>query len=196
MTPLRTIFTALVLTAIVLSGYWFKQSFLDPQKTKVNSLAPTVESIQALSELVTNRVYISDILEANNKDYKGIWAINGDALITFDLSKVKIKDRNEDEQTITVILPQPKVISPRVDHDRSRLGSISGKGFAPLRNPKNRAKMMEDAMLEAQKLIEEAASKPKIMDNAKKQAQLVIQNVYAKVGWNVLVTWENASILP
>lgn len=196
MAPIRTILTVLVLTIIVLSGFWFKQTFLDKQKTTVNSLGPSVDSIQALSELVTNRVYISDILEASNKDYKGLWAINGDALISYDLTKVEIRENDQELMTATIVMPEPTVISARVDHDRSRLGSIDGKGFAPMRNPKNRAKMMEDAMIEAQQLIQKAASKPKIIENSKQQARLVIQNLYSKLGWKVTVIWKNDSVIP
>ncbi len=159
-------------------------------------MAPTVEEIESLSELVTNRVYVADILKGSNKDYEGIWAINGDALITIDLSQANISDKDEKTKTATITLPLPKVVSARVDHERTKSGGIKGVRFALLRNPKNRAKIVDDAMQEAQAVVKKAASRPEIIENAKKQAKLNIQILYLKVGWDVSVKWLESVDLP
>lgn len=196
MNTVRTIISSLILIALVGAGFWFKKNYLDDDKPEFTSLAPTVKEIQAMSELVTTKVYISDILEGNNKDYEGIWAINGDALITINLSKVTLTEVDENKKVATITLPLPQVSSARVDHERSRAGTITGKRIAILRNPKNRAKMVDDAMLEAQKLIKEAASKPEIIQNAKQQATLILENLYLKVGWKVIIRWQNEPHTP
>jgi hypothetical protein len=177
-------------------GLWVKKKFIDDQKSTITSMAPTVEEIESLSELVTNRVYVADILKGTNKDYEGIWAINGDALITIDLSQATISDKDEEAKTATITLPLPKVVSARVDHERTKSGGIKGVGFAPLRNPKNRAKILDDAMQEAQAVVKKAASRPEIIENAKKQAKLNIQILYLKVGWDVDVKWQPSANLP
>ena len=178
------------LAVITVCCLWLKKELIDNEKTTVISMAPTVEEIESLSELVTNRVYVSDILTGTNKDYEGIWAINGDALITIDLSQTSISDKNEEAKTATITLPLPKVVSARVDHERTKNGGIKGVRFALLRNPKNREKIVDDAMQEAQAVVKKAASRPEIIENAKKQAKLNIQMLYLKVGWNVAVKWQ------
>lgn len=183
----------LVITVCVI---WLKKNFIDDQKSTLISMAPTVEEIESLTELVTNRIYVSDILKGTNKDYEGIWAINGDALITIDLSKATIIDKNEEAKTATITLPLPRVVSARVDHERTKSGGIKGLRFAPLRNTDNRAKIVDDAMQEAQAVIEKAASRPEIIENAKKQAELNIEVLYLKVGWNVSVKWQIDLDLP
>lgn len=191
---IKTCIILALITLFAVSGLWVKKNLIDDQKSTIISMAPTVEEIESLSMLVTNKVYVSDILQGSNKDYEGLWAINGDALITIDLSEARISKKNEETKTATVTLPLPKVVSARVDHERTKHSGIKGVRFALLRNPKNRAKMMDDAMQEAQAVIEKAASSKEIIDNAKKQAKLNIQLLYMKVGWTVDIKWrsENA----
>jgi hypothetical protein len=184
---------SLVITVCVL---WLKKNFIDDQKSILISMAPTVEEIESLTELVSNRIYVSDILKGSNIDYEGIWVINGDALITIDLSKAIIIDKHEEAKTATITLPLPKVVSARIDHERTKSGGIKGLRFAPLRNTDNRAKIVDDAMQEAQAVIEKAANRPEIIENAKKQAELNIQVLYSKVGWNVSVKWQTELDLP
>ena len=196
MSLIRITFTLTLVTVLTVCGLWIKKNFIDDQKATIISMAPTVEEIESLSELVTNRVYVADIIKGSNKDYEGLWAINGDALITIDLSKALISNKNEELKTATINLPMPKVVSARVDHERTLQGGIKGIRFPLLRNPKNRAKMVDDAMLEAQTVIEKTAGRPEIIENAQKQAKLNIQLIYLKVGWNVDVEWQGTTDLP
>ncbi len=196
MSFIRVLLTITIIAVLTVCGMWAKKRFIDDQKSSIISMAPTVEEIESLSELVTNRVYVSDILKGSNKDYEGLWAINGDALITIDLSKALITNKNEELKTAIISLPRPKVVSARVDHERTLHGGIKGIRFPLLRNPKNRAKMVDDAMLEAQTIIEKAAGRSEIIENAQKQAKLNIQLLYLKVGWDVSVEWLETTDLP
>ncbi len=165
---IRFLIPLALIAVIAVCGFWMKRNLID-NKSTIISMAPTVEEIESLSELVTNRVYVADILKGSNKDYEGIWAINGDALITIDLSQATISDEDEEAKTATITLPLPKVVSARVDHERTKNGGIKGVRFALLRNPKNRAKIVDDAMQEAQEaVVKKAASRPGIIENAKK----------------------------
>ncbi len=196
MSLIKTCIILALITVLTISGLWVTRNFIDDQKSTIISMAPTVEEIESLSKLVTNKVYVSDILQGANKDYEGLWAINGDALITIDLSEASISDKNEETKTATITLPLPKVESARVDHERTKHGGIKGVRFALLRNPKNRTKMMDDAMQEAQAVVERAANRPEIIDNAKNQAKLNIQLLYMKVGWKVTIKWREIADLP
>ena len=157
-------------------------------------MAPTLEKIQNLSELVTNKVYVSDVLDASNKDYEGKWVINGDALITIDLNKAKLENVDEVAKTATIILPQPKVTSPRVDYTRTKPAYIKGVRFALLRNPKNKEAMQKDMMAVAQKSIEKSAGREEIIENSRTQAALIISNLYLKVGWQLTIEWQGQKL--
>jgi hypothetical protein len=193
---LRLLIPLALIAVIIVCGFWLKRNFIDDQKSIIISMAPTVEEIELLSELVTNRVYVADILKGSNIDYEGVWAINGDALITIDLSQAIIADKDEETKTATITLPLPKVVSARVDHQRTKNGGIKGVRFALLRNPKNRTKILDDAMQEAQAVVEIAAGRPEIIESAQKQARLNIQMLYLKVGWNVGINWQESLDLP
>jgi hypothetical protein len=193
---LRLLIPLALIAVIIVCGFWLKRNFIDDQKSIIISMAPTVEEIELLSELVTNRVYVADILKGSNIDYEGVWAINGDALITIDLSQAIISDKDEETKTATITLPLPKVVSARVDHQRTKNGGIKGVRFALLRNPKNRTKILDDAMQEAQAVVEKAAGRPEIIESAQKQARLNIQMLYLKVGWNVGINWQESLDLP
>lgn len=179
-----------VILATVICTLWVKSTFIDDAPTDVESLAPTLEKIQNLSELVTNKVYVSDILDANNKDYEGKWVINGDALITIDLSAAQLVNVDEKLKSATLILPEPQVTSPRVDHTRTKPAYIKGKRFALLRNPKNKEVMHRDMMAMAQKSIEKSAGRPEVIENSRRQAELVLSNLYMKVGWKLTIQWQ------
>lgn len=196
MSFIRVILSITLIAVLTVCGLWVKKNYIDEQNSTIVSMAPTVEEIETLSELVTNRVYVSDILKGSNKDYEGLWAINGDALITIDLSQATISDKDEEAKTATITLPMPKVVSARVDHERTLHGGIKGVRFPLLRNPKNRAKMVDDAMQEAQAVVEKAAGRPEIIKNAQNQAKLNIQILYLKVGWEVNVKWQKTTDLP
>ncbi len=180
----------IVLAATVITSLWVKDTFFNEGKTKVESMAPTLEKIQNLAELVTSKVYVSDVLDATNKDYEGKWVINGDALITIDLNNAKLENVNEATKTAVIILPLPKVTSPRVDYTRTKPAYIKGVRFALLRNPKNKETMQEYMMAAAQKSIEKSAGRDEIIDNSKNQAALIISNLYLKVGWELTIKWQ------
>lgn len=191
----KTLAAIILLAATVITSLWVKDTFFNQEKTKVESMAPTLEKIQNLSDLVTNKVYVSDVLDASNKDYEAKWIINGDALITIDLSKAKLLNVTEATKTATIILPQPQVTSPRVDYTRTKPAYIKGIRFALLRNPKNKQSMQQDMMQVAQKSIEKSASRHEIIESSKTQAALIISNLYLKVGWQLTIEWQGEEVI-
>jgi len=187
----KALAAVIVLAATAITALWVNDTFFNPGKTDVESMAPTLEKIQNLSELVTNKVYVSDVLDASNKDYEGKWIINGDALITIDLNNAKLENVNQEAKTATIILPLPTVTSPRVDYTRTKPAYIKGVRFALLRNPKSKELMKENMMSVAQKSIEKLAGRPEIIENSKTQAALIISNLYLKVGWQLTIEWQD-----
>ena len=191
MNPIKIIVTIIVLAATAITAIWAQKTFFADSHTNVQSHAPTLEKIQNLSQLVTNKIYVSDVLTASNKDYQGQWVINGDALITIDLNQAQLKDMNEETKTATLILPEPGVTSPRVDHTRTKKAFIKGVRFALLRNRKNKAEMEKKMMEAAQESVEKAASRPEIIENSKKQAALILSNMYLQLGWKLDIQWQH-----
>jgi len=131
-------------------------------------------SLSTLTVIIAAVIVTSWVKTADNKDYEGKWVINGDALLTTDLSMAKLDLVNEETKT-----------------ERTKKISIKGKGFPLLRNTKNKEKMEQYINEVAQKSIATYAGRPEMIENAKAQAELIISNIYLKVGWEVTILWDS-----
>ena len=124
-----------------------------------SSTGPTLVQLERLQYLVSTRVHVADVLVGESRWLEGSWIIQGDALLGVDMSKAEIKDRDEKARTAVIILPQPAVISPRVNHERSQQWDIKSRSWIPMASTifGDRQAMEKQAMLEAQRLIERVA---------------------------------------
>lgn len=149
--------------------------------------APTVERIQSLSQLVTTRVTISDVLTGESDDVRGVWLIKGDALLGIDLSDAKVLSLDPLKRHAVISLKQPVVLSARVDHERSMTWDVQRTTWTPWKGDKDR--LRDKAMYHAQKLVEFAASRPELIEEARSHAAHAIYDTYRSVDWNVEIRW-------
>ena len=129
-----------------------------PAPVIVQSQGPTVEKLERLSQLVTTRIQIADILVAEGQGCRGSWLIKGDALLAVNLGQAKITDKHEDTRQATIVLPEPQVLQPRVDHSRTRTWSVERVARLPWTADQDG---LRDAVYaEGQKLIAHTAAGP------------------------------------
>jgi hypothetical protein len=104
--------------------------FAPPVKTMS---APTIEQLKPLAELMTHRVVVTDALTVSLSGYTGdlraAVIVRGDAIITVDLTEARIEDVDQQARTAVIVLPPPKVVSARVDHDHTYVFSIESSGL-------------------------------------------------------------------
>ena len=160
-----------------------------PAPPMIRSIAPTMIQLERLGELMTTRVHVTDLLWAEGEGYRGSWLISGDALLSCEVSKTTVSNVNMEEHTATLRLPPPRVISARVDHEKTKTWSVEKTTWLPWKWG-DQGVMRDAAMFHAQKLIETAASSERHRGPAKAQAELLIQQIYEFVGWEVHVEWE------
>ena len=161
-----------------------------PATVVVHSQGPTIQKLERLSTLVSLRVEIADILVATGQGCRGSWLITGDALLAVNLSQAKITDKQDDAKQATIILPQPEVFQPRVDHSRTRTWSVERVAWLPWNADQD---ALRDAVYaEAQKLIAHTAASAENIQAAKLTAETVLKALYAEVGWTLAVKWDNA----
>ena len=129
---------------------------------------------------------------ANRAGWQGSWIIQGDALIGVDMSKAEIKDRDEKARTAVIVLPQPAVISARVNHEKSQQWDIKSRSWIPLASLLlgDRPAMEKQAMLEAQQLVERAAGSEDNRATARQGVEGMLGEFYRGVGWHVSVQWK------
>ena len=170
---------------------YLRQLRVDRPPVIINSQGPTVEKLQKLSHVLTLRVQIADVLIAEGQGCRGSWLIKGDALLAVNLSQAKITDKQEDARQATLILPEPQVFQPRVDHSRTRTWSVERVAWLPWHADQD---ALRDAVYaEAQKLVEHTATSAENIQTAKLTAETVLKGLYSEVGWNVAVKWGNDS---
>ncbi len=172
-------------------GYRYAQA---PSATSVAtwSSGPTVTSLESLAQLVSTKVNVADVLQATSDSYRGSWLIKGDALISIDMARAKILEMNSQKRTARVRLPLPKVLTARVDHSRTKTWSVEKTTWVPWKGDPDG--MRDEAMNQAQKLVEFAANSQENLDHARYTAETVIQDLYRLVDWQVTVEWEKPAL--
>jgi hypothetical protein len=156
------------------------------------SSGPTIVQLERLQYLVSTRVHVADVLIGESSWLQGSWIIQGDGLIGVDMSRAEIKGKDEKSRTAIIVLPQPGVISARVNHQKSQQWDVKSRSWIPLASTilGDRQAMEQQAMLEAQQLIERAASADEYKEAARRGIQGMLAELYGGVGWNVSVQWK------
>jgi len=158
----------------------------------VRSVGPTMVQLERLQYLVSTRVQVADVLVGESRWLEGSWIIQGDALLAVDMAKAEIRDADRKARTAVIILPQPAVLSARVNHEKSQQWDIKSRSWIPLASMLlgDRPAMEKRAMHEAQRLIERAAGSDDNMATARKGVEGMLPELYQSVGWQVSVRWK------
>lgn len=167
--------------ALFALGFW---------KTDSASSSPRITEIQKLGELVVLRVYAADILEDVSDDYKGAWIVRGDALVAVDMKSAQLQSADEETKKLVVLLPQPRVIISRVDHEKTETYDVSKKLWFNIFAGKSDG-FRDEALRKAQRIVEQQASQDEVMQQAREQAELMLANMYQFVGWEIDVVWQD-----
>jgi hypothetical protein len=148
--------------------------------------------LERLQYIVSTRVHVADVLVGESRWLEGSWIIQGDGLIGVDMSRAQINGKDDKLRTAVIVLPQPTVISARVNHNKSQQWDIKSRSWIPMASVilGDRQAMEKQAMLEAQQLIERAASSEDYKETARRGIQGMLAELYYGVGWNVSVQWK------
>jgi uncharacterized protein DUF4230 len=157
-----------------------------------NSTGPTIVQLERLQYIVSTRVHVADVLVGESRWLEGSWIIQGDALLAVDMAKAEIKDRNEQARTAVIVLPQPAVLSSRVNHEKTQQWDIKSRSWMPLASLVfgDRTEMEKQAMLQAQQLVERAAGSDDKKAAAQQDVEGMLTELYRAVGWHVSVQWK------
>ena len=155
------------------------------------SQGPTIQKLQELGELVSLKVTIADVLEGSDRswlgDITGVWLVKGEALLAVDMRKARFLQRDEQARTAILRLPQPHVLSARVDHARTRTYKVRA-GW--LRSGEATDALRDQAMRQAQQLIEQAAGQRENLELARANVKKILDQLFDGLGWTVQVEWE------
>jgi Protein of unknown function (DUF4230) len=158
----------------------------------VRSVGPTMVQFERLQYLVSMRVHVADVLVGESRWLEGSWIIQGDALLAVDMSKAEIRDKNEKLRTALIVLPQPSVLSARVNNEQTQQWDIKSRSWIPLASTilGDKVAMERQAMLEAQRLVERVAGSEDYKATARRCVEGMLAEFYRGVGWHVSVQWK------
>jgi hypothetical protein len=148
--------------------------------------------LERLQQLVSTRVHIADVLVGESRWLEGSWIIQGDALLAVDMTRAEIEGKGEKARTAVVALPQPTVLSARVNHEKTQRWDIKSHSRVPLAGAIlwDRQALEKRAMLEAQRLVERAAGTDENKMAARQGVEGKLAEFYRGVGWQVSVRWK------
>lgn len=163
-----------------------------PPPLVVSSTGPTIARLERLSQLVTSRVYVADVLIGEGEGCRGAWLIRGDSLIAVNLSKATITEKDDIAKRATIRLPQPEVLQERVNHEKTKTWEVRTTTWIPWHTDQDR--LRDEVMLQAQRLVAQAAGSKENIEQAKRAAEIVIGALYEQLGWDVKVVWEEMPV--
>jgi hypothetical protein len=180
----------IVLQAIRLMSTW--RFGIADTAPSFNSTGPTLVQLERLQYLVTTRVHVADVLVGESRWLEGAWVIQGDALLAVDMAKAEIKERNGQARSAVIVLPQPAVLSARLNHQKTQEWDIKSRSWIPLASLLlgDRTAMEKQAMLQAQQLVERAASSEDNKSEACHGAEEALADFYRHVGWQISIQWK------
>ena len=156
-----------------------------------SSTGPTITALQAMGHLVTLKYSTGDVLEATDKSFRGAWIVKGDALIAVDLRKANLISMDEEHRRAVLQLPNPRAMSARVDHEKTKTYSFQRSTWLFVPGWAGQTYLQDQAMKEAQHLVESACSHEEVLEQARINAALMIRTMYQMADYSVEIRWES-----
>jgi hypothetical protein len=202
----RVAWIAAVVTALALGVALslFLRSNGEPQP-------PALFSLEKMGHLVSVKVNVADIVEfTQDRTFDIPWSswevryagtrvlliVKGDCVVGTDLRAGRYESVDRRGRTVTLVLPPPTILQARLNHapaeqGGTRLYSVSNEGFeALIPGNANRMKAIDAAMAIGQRKVEEAGRSPDVLRAAKSNAEELLRNSFAALGWTVTIRWD------
>mgnify|MGYP002635520079 CR=1 FL=1 len=188
-----TLLIAALFTSIGAAATYFAMMPGDTEEEVVVESLPTVERVTEIGELCVLKLKISDMLEAKSSSLKASWFIAGDALISVDLREARIEHLDRDSKQIVLKMPPLHVISPRVDHTKTKSWDIESvcwhDGWFTHDKLGKSQRLQQAAMRKAQESIAKSAQAPEFFNDARSSAERLISALYKGTGYTVSFEW-------
>ena len=201
---MRTTFIIILVASLSALTAWK----MKPEMEQAPTPHPLV-SVQEMGTLVSLKVNYANVIEFTESVTQGIpwtqWELTlggtrvllvarGECLIGTDLTQAQYEQSTAATKTATLVAPNPKVISARLNHDRKTGGSyfyaVSRSGIdALVPSTKNQVKATNGALQKAQSEMEASCAKPELLESARKSAEAVLVPALSATGWKIAVVW-------
>ncbi|MEJ7137969.1 DUF4230 domain-containing protein [Amphibiibacter pelophylacis] len=183
---------------------------LRPAAAPPEAPAPPLIALEAMGQLVSVKVHESSVIEVTENiaqdipltgrelrfgSARALLVARGECLAGTDLRASHYRDIDATARTATLVLPQPGVISARVNHGPRQQGGsyfyeITGSGLEPfLPGSATRTKATDAALARAETVIRQACASQSVLESARSNALAVLRPLFAVTGWTVTLAW-------
>ncbi len=184
----RYIPTIILLITVVMSIFlWEKFKNFNPFVIKdiQTTHNMVLKEMTVLGKLELSNFAFRDVVEQELvRDYmpnpKAILIVQGEAIGCIDLSKIKPEDIATKDDTLIVHLPDPELCSYRIDHSKSKIYDTE---YAFM----NEQSLMNEAYTRAEAKIKQSALEMGILDQTKKNAELVLKPLLENISGKKVV---------
>jgi hypothetical protein len=150
-----------------------------------------IEKIEAMGKLELVRFYIKDIVENTRElnwwpDQKVILMVSGEVVGCIDLTKIDSTKISIATDKVFIKLPAPEVCYYKINHQESKVYNLESKLLYY-----DDAKLIDKAYAQAEKQLLNAATKMKILDQTKANAQSILKPLLEDIaGKPVVISFE------
>jgi hypothetical protein len=193
--------TSLVLIVLALAIGWIVATVGSAWRAGGNLVTyhtgPTIEQVRALSCLVTTRVDVADVvdtqLNGRTGGMKAVMIVKGDFLLGVDLSVAKFESVDTAAHTAVLVLPQPKVTSPRLDHERTKVFMVCQSGLWQIAPGGGQAsgEVIDRGYRDSQRFVAAACNDPALIERSRRQAKQVLEAFFAAMNWKIEFQWSH-----
>jgi len=165
-----------------------------PAATTTPSPAATLARVRAIAEMSVLQVDVSAISVARIDGYTGgvrcCLIAAGTARIGADLDRATIRSIDRAGRTLVLALPEPAVLSVRLDPSASRVYSVDRRGlWRALPFATREGQVTREAWAAAETRLRDAAGRQGLIDRARRRTAALIDAALRQIGWSASIKW-------
>jgi hypothetical protein len=191
----RLLFLALPWTLLILVCFiWYKQCTHSVLSRKddieVINHNMVVEKVESLGKLELVKFYLKDIVEQTTEmdwwpDPRVVLLVSGEVVGCVDLAKIDSADVTMLDNEVLIRLPKPEICYFKVNHQDSKVYNMDSKLIM------DESTMIDRAYKQAEKQLEVAAVKMKILEQTKTNAGILLRPLLEDfTGKKITITFE------
>ncbi|WP_459556773.1 DUF4230 domain-containing protein [Lacunimicrobium album] len=165
---------------------WTARTTHSPPEAVIVREIQTIRQLQDLGDLVVLKVCVADVIEIRGHGFTGVYLVKGDGLIAVNFRQTALINSDESTRSLTIRLPSPSVIQPRIDHEQTKTYDYKKQVWFG----GDKDALRDESMKLAQRQIQMACHSPEHIERAKQNCELLIKMLYRLVDWDVAVEWE------
>jgi hypothetical protein len=171
---------SLFLGILVIGGVGGALLYKSLTASSTSDHALTVEKIEKMGKLQLVKINIKDVLEQTKErplflpNAKAVLIVVGEVYAGIDLQKIQASDIVSTEKLVSITLPQPEILTAKVNHEQSRVYDVRWGILST-------ARLVDEAYKSAEIAIREEAVKMGFEESCKTNAVAMLTPMFREI---------------